>query len=332
MRTRNAMCALSLIFATACQGADEPDLEGTTQALDDESHAVGTAFGMLARNPAVYPFGAPLPTDYYFPTDAEPGETFPIVAMLQGGNVDRGEYSNFATTVASHGYIVVVPDLSQTIQPPGAPFPVTLLLTSQWVVNWVANDLTARNATVGDPLAGIVDTQNMGVVGHSAGAAAAVAAVDGGCYMPFCNPFIQAPPYFGNYARPASLKAAVLHGFQNCDPSGGGCLYPNTAAVPSMIVNGSLDDAEAAEDAYELFTPARGLVILDGLNHFGLTNENTPTSSNPEVATVNSSVSVGRTAQWTVHWLNTHLKGDTGSTSVLTNPAKRKHTKVTVQL
>jgi hypothetical protein len=45
-------------------------------------------------------------TDIYFPITENPTNTFPIVLMLQGGLVDKGDYSNFATLVARYGFIV----------------------------------------------------------------------------------------------------------------------------------------------------------------------------------------------------------------------------------
>ena len=238
-------------------------------------------------------------------------DAFPIVPLLQGGNVPREQYSKFAAEVASYGFVVVVPDLKQAFGPPGSP---EMYLTSQWVPNWVGVDAAQRDADSASPLHGIVDSDTMGVLGHSFGAAAALASVQGTCQPPFCF----GPPFA--YQRPAALKAAVVHGFQNCDPIQNQCFFPNTSAAPSMIVNGGLDDPGApAIQAYESLEPARALVVLDQVNHFGLTNDDlaSPFGPNPEPNELDQDLSISRTARWTALWLSTHLLGDEDATELV---------------
>jgi len=354
MRFREVACALPLLLAAACQGASaSPEVGETSQELRhrspnyqkmynryDGKYEVASFTATVARAGGIP--GAPVPADFYYPDGCDgkrrnaqrdedkkwkhcnkgrhrgPGasredfvDAFPIVPILQGGNVPRAQYSEFAKEVASYGFVVVVTDLQQVFGPPGSP---ALFFTSQWVPNWVAADMAQRDADPTSPLYQIADTASMGVVGHSFGAAAALASVQGTCQPPFCF----GPPFA--YQRPASLKAAVVHGFQNCDPTGGQCFYPNTSAAPSMIVNGGLDDPGApAIAAYESLEPARALVVLDGVNHFGLTNDDlaSPMGPNPEPNEVCQEESISRTARWTALWLNTHLQGDEVATSLV---------------
>ena len=52
-------------------------------------------------------------TDIYFPnpSNLKNGDySFPIALLLQGANVDKSDYSDFASTVASYGFVVVVPN------------------------------------------------------------------------------------------------------------------------------------------------------------------------------------------------------------------------------
>ena len=218
------------------------------------------------------------------------------------------QYSKFAAELASYGFVVVVPDLKQAFGPPGSP---ALYFTSQWVPNWVAADLAQRVADAAFPLYAIVDTDKMGVVGHSFGASAALAVVQGTCQPPFCF----GPPFA--YQRPAALKAAVVHGFLNCDSESGQCFYPNTSAAPTMIVNGRLDNPGTPTMlAYESLEPTRCLVELDGVNHYGLTNDDlsSPSGPNPEPNVLDQAESIRRTARWTALWLSTHLLGNADAT------------------
>lgn len=356
MRVRNAASALPLLFlAVACQGATTDDAASASQGLkqkptnyeklyeDFEGRYVVDSFtATIARTGGLA--GAPIAADFYYPNGCEHGkkkqhddddknwkhchnkkghtddisgkkredftDAFPMVPLLQGGNVPRAQYSEFAKELASFGFVVVVPDLKQAFGPPGSP---ELYFTSQWVPNWVATDLAQRDADVDSPLSLIVDTNSMGVSGHSFGAAAALATVQGTCQPPFCF----GPPFA--YQRPAALKAAVVHGFQNCDPTAGQCFYPNTSAAPTMIVNGGLDDPGAPTlTAYQSLELARGLVVIDGANHFGLTNQDlsSPTGPNPEPNELTQAESIRHTARWTAIWLRTHLLGDEAATKL----------------
>lgn len=350
MRVRHVACALPLLLlATACGSATADDLSVTDQELRNKQpnyeklyekyegkFAVDSFTGTIARTGGLA--GAPITADFYYPDGCKHGkkqhedddkkwkhcgkkkdrltredfvDAFPMVPVLQGGNVPREQYSEFAKELASFGFVVVVPDLKQAFGPPGSP---EMYFTSQWVPNWVATDLAQRDADVASPLSGIVDTSSMGVTGHSFGAAAALASVQGTCQPPFCF----GPPFA--YQRPASLKAAVVHGFQNCDPMSGQCFYPNTSAAPTMIVNGGLDDPGAPTlTAYQSLEPARGLVVLESVNHFGLTNDDlaSPYGPNPEPNELDQAESISRTARWTALWLSAHLSGDETATTLV---------------
>ncbi len=340
MRIRELMCAVPLLFSVACQqAAAGEDVAGSTQALAGVAHfeklfrkefnldeitlvesigqervyAVASMSSTIAGQN-----GAQLPANFYYPQvspcvapveTCEHVDAFPMVPLLQGGNVPKEQYSLFATKLASYGFVVVVPDLKQVFGPPGSP---ALYFTSQWVSNWVEADLQARDADAASPLYGIVDTASMGLTGHSFGAAAALAVVQGTCQPPFCfGPF---------YQRPASLKAAVVYGFQNCDPTTHQCLYPNTSAAPSMIINGGVDDPGLpAQTAYNSLTPARALVVLEDVNHFGLTNDDlaSPYGPNPEPNGVDQAVSIAQNARWTALWLRAQIEGSERATEVV---------------
>ena len=59
-------------------------------------------------------------SDIYFPTPSEKKtstEKFPIALLLPGALVDKSNYSSFASTVASYGFVVVVPNHTRSSVP-----------------------------------------------------------------------------------------------------------------------------------------------------------------------------------------------------------------------
>lgn len=236
-----------------------------------------------------------------------PCAPFPVVAVLAGGLVDKGLYSMFSETLASYGFVVVVPNHYQQLvpgQPPG-------LFTSQRVVPDVLAGMVAANEDEDSVLHGIVDTDNMGMIGHSFGGAATLFTVQGQCSPPFCfGPFFQRPP---------ELKAAVTYGTHTFEPQSGQLLDPDTSAVPVMMIQGELDDADLATATYGILEPAKALNVVQGLNHYGITNiQNPPTNTpDPEVQTMSQRGSTRLIAQWTALWLRTHLLGDEGATELV---------------
>ncbi|MCA1994926.1 MAG: hypothetical protein LDL41_23185 [Coleofasciculus sp. S288] len=85
--------------------------------------------------------------DIYYPllSDTATDESsLPIALFLQGALVDKSEYSNFASTVARYGFVVVVPNHVRTATNPMGS--VTGLLAEQQQVNDVLNYMIASES------------------------------------------------------------------------------------------------------------------------------------------------------------------------------------------
>jgi dienelactone hydrolase len=263
--------------------------------------------------------------DVYYPVGGTP-DAFPIIAFLQGGLVDKSLYSGFASTLAGAGYVVVVPNHFQVLGPPGTP---PALFSSQTVVNDVLASMTAADANPASPVYQVVDTNNLGVSGHSFGGAAALYTVEGSCNLPFCF----TPPFTPPYVRPPQLKAAAVYGVNTVNPAGI-LLDVNTSAAPVALLQGSVDGRATPANAAQTFglmeTP-KGLVTFDGLNHWGIANVQNPAGNTPDpgVQTRDQSWGISKTAKYAQIVFDAYLKGDSGALGKL--HTQQTETGVTVQ-
>jgi hypothetical protein len=106
--------------------------------------------------------------DIYFPTPSEKKistEKFPIALLLPGALVDKSNYSSFASTVARYGFVVVVPNHMRSL--PALGFKGLLAETSQ--IKDVLAHMVTENSNPTSPVAGVLDTQKLVLLGHSHG-------------------------------------------------------------------------------------------------------------------------------------------------------------------
>jgi hypothetical protein len=134
--------------------------------------------------------------DIYFPKQLgikSGKQSFPIALLLQGANVDKSNYSNFARIVASYGFVVVVPNHQKTFPQIG-----TGLFADTSQIDAVLTQMKAENANPNSPIAGIVNTQKLGLLGHSQGGAVGLSAIANLCIPFLCE---------GSFSRPKELVA-----------------------------------------------------------------------------------------------------------------------------
>lgn len=131
--------------------------------------------------------------DIYFPNPSNlktGNHSFPVALLLQGANVDKSNYSEYASIVARYGFVVVVPNHPRSL--PQLGFTGLLSETSQ--INAVLAQMAAENSNPASPVTGVVDTQKLGLLGHSAGGAVGLSAIANLCLSP-----IQCE---GSFSRP----------------------------------------------------------------------------------------------------------------------------------
>ncbi len=153
-------------------------------------------------------------TDIYYSFSSDSGATFPLALILQGAEVDKGDYSNFAAQVASYGFVVAVPNHRRNF--PLGLFPV------QELINDVLGFMKVENISQTSPLMGKIDVTQMGLLGHSFGGSVGLGAIQGDCFLILCQT---------EFTRPEELKAGIFFAtrFGSQDPA---------SPVPSIFNQG----------------------------------------------------------------------------------------------
>jgi dienelactone hydrolase len=300
MKSRIIVSGLGLLLASACGSApssSSDSLEGAEVASSEQACSSVNVFTTTLTNGDQ--------ADVYHPTYGH-ADDYPTIAFLQGALTDKSFYSGFARELAGEGYVVVVANHFQVLGPPGTP---PQLFTSELVVNAVQASMTAADADPASPLYQIVDTNNLGVSGHSFGGVAALYSVQGTCTPPFCfGPF---------YARPPQLHAAAVYGTNTVNQAGV-LLDLNTSAAPVALLQGSVDGnatpARAALTFGILETP-KALITLDGLNHWGIADQQNPPGAQPDLSpqTRPQEWGISKTAKYAAVMFDAYLKGDNGA-------------------
>lgn len=268
--------------------------------------------------------------DVYYPHAPFPHvfvDAFPVVAVLQGAQVDKLQYGEFGRRLARHGFVVVIPNHFRSLAP-GAP---PALFTSRTVITNVLAQMEIEDADQDSPLYRIVDTSTLALAGHSFGGVVglfASAAVDV-CVGPFVPPFLL-PFCDGQYTRPAALRATAFYG-TSLVQNGALLLNLDTTGVATALVQGSLDGRSPlanAELTYPTLEQPRALIEIEGANHYGICDENNPPGAQPDpVDPTLKAVAVQRVGKWTALWLRAQLLGDPKAEKQLD---KAKHGKVIV--
>ena len=238
-------------------------------------------------------------TDIYYPKSSDSDATFPLALILQGAEVDKGDYSNFAARVASYGFVVAVPNHRRNF-PPGL-FPV------QELTNDVLGFMKVENMSPTSPLLGKIDVTQMGLLGHSFGGAVGLGAIQNDCFPILCTT---------EFTRSEELKAGIFFGtrFGEQDPTSPVPPIINQG-VPTGLIAGTVDGVISQEKVQETYNqiqePPKVLINVLGANHYGITNEdNERDQMRP---TLSQEVATETIARWSALFLRAHLQGDEGA-------------------
>jgi len=243
--------------------------------------------------------------DIYYPNPADlktSKYSFPVALLLQGGLVDKSNYSNYAQQVARYGFAVIVPN-SKSTNPAfgGALAPQT----SQ--IDTALQQIVIENTNTTSPVAGLLDTDKVGLLGHSLGSAVGLSAIGNLCIAPVLCP--------GSFSRPKQIVAGAFYGANLRD--GNDIYLPiNNDGIPVALLEGDRDGralpVRASLTYDKIQNPPKELITIKGANHFSITNTNNPAGAIPDPisATLNQDVAIETIARWSGLFLRASILND----------------------
>ncbi len=258
------------------------------------------------------PNGTGDPADVYYPvvleTDLDSDEvSLPLALLLPGALVDKADYSDFASTVASYGFVVVVPNRVRTLTNPatGEEFPGLFAEVQQ--VNEVLAYIESTQSDPDSPIAELVDPERFGLLGHSWGGAVGLAAIQNVCPPLLCTE---------SFERPEALTAGIFYGttFRDQTQEDIVILPIENQGIPTGLIAGDRDgvivgELEAVMATYEnIQEPPKALITVLGANHYGITNEDS--DRDPVRPMLDQAVAIEAIARWSALFLRAHLIED----------------------
>lgn len=243
--------------------------------------------------------------DVYYPVVSNAKtDQLPIALILQGALVDKADYSNYAEVVARYGFVVVVPNNERSTTGPDGQ-QIKGLLADQQVVNHVLAQMKVEDANSASPISKIVDTTKLGLLGHSFGGYAGLAAIQNICDPAVCS---------GNYTRPTELKAGIFYGTNVQSPPNSG-KFPtiDNQNIPVGLIAGTIDGVsdlgEAASTYVKIQDTPKVLIAIAGANHYSITNEDN-VKRDPNRPTLEQATAINAIGRWSGLFLRSHLLDD----------------------
>ncbi|MEG4105666.1 alpha/beta hydrolase [Microcoleus sp. S13_C5] len=248
--------------------------------------------------------------DIYYPkpSDLNSGNySFPIVLLLQGALVDKSFYSDYASHVARYGFVVVVPNhLRPSPFNPSSP-PNLAPETSQMAA--VLSQMAIENTNPTSPIASVIDTQRLGLLGHSFGGAVGLSVIANKCLPELY--LCQEP-----FTRPKELLAGAFFGANLRNPIANEFVPIANDGIAVALIQGDIDGVALPDRAQSTFdqiqTPPKALITVMGANHFGITNVNNPAGAMPDrnTATLERAVGIETIARWSALFLRANMLKD----------------------
>jgi dienelactone hydrolase len=296
-KTIAIICAITALAVTLGSKAYAATLDYSPQFKEAESYSTTIS----ANNDLA---------DIYYPkpSNLQSGKySFPIALLLQGALVDKSFYSDYASLVARYGFVVVVPNHFRSL-PINATSPPSLLSeTSQ--IGAVLSQMAIENTKPTSPIASVVDTQRLGLLGHSFGGAVGLSAIANKCLTEL---FLCREPF----TRPKELLAGAFFGANLRNPITNEFVPIANDGIAVALIQGDIDGVALRDRAQSTFdriqTPPKALISVKGANHFGITDVNHPAGANPDrnTPTLDRAVGIETIARWSALFLRANMLED----------------------
>ena len=268
-------------------------------------------------------------TDIYFPktkNSNSKSNSFPVALLLQGANVDKSSYSEYASIVARYGFVVVVPNRKRKVQ----IIDSTGLFTDTSQVENILAEIETEKSKPNSPIKDIVDTDKLALLGHSWGGAVGLSAIANICLPGVCE---------GSFERPKELAAGIFFGTSLRRQPTDEFIPINNSGIPTALLQGTSEGVALpfrAERTYDnIQNPPKALISISGANHYGITNTNNPDGPRPDPSspTIPQDIAVETAARWSGLFLRASVLDDKKAFDYVysTGDALDKNVKVTSQ-
>ncbi|MBT8422814.1 MAG: hypothetical protein HKN56_02325 [Gammaproteobacteria bacterium] len=297
----------------------------------DGSGPGGTTGGEYAVGTTQYFFNdstdTPMPAIVYYPkaladmSEIPAGVTFPATIFMQGGNVDGARYS-WLEELATHGYIVVIPDINPVPTPntDGSGTNPNTKLTSVDVLDRTVVNLHDFAIAPGSEIEGRFDGQ-IAISGHSLGAVMAIMSVDEQACLEASGAIGRCPPL---YMRHPSIVALWMIGGHFENPNGPPDTRPINKPVdfPIYTISGSEDGHSTRDEiltTYNRYEEPKIFYEIAGANHLNWTDYLHPQDDIAKdlPATIEKEVQLVTTLGAVRSFLDCELKADQDACSAI---------------
>lgn len=237
------------------------------------------------------------PVDLYYPSASD--RPLPVALFLQGLNVDKAYYSDYAQQVGRYGFVVAVPNHRTSIRGREELFAQVGQVTD------ILATMKRESEDPRSPLFGKLALHTLVLLGHSHGGMMGLDAIRGACDVPFC---------MGDYTLPEELKAAVFYGTFLWED--GEYLSVDNSQIPVALIAGSRDSLITPEETQRTYEhiqdPPKVYIRVEGANHYGITDQHNPPGApiEPRRSEIPQAMAVETIARWSGAFLRAYALND----------------------
>ncbi len=200
-----------------------------------------------------------LPTTVWFPaTSGSPGSVpdrsggpYPLLVFSQGFDLSVQAYAALLEDLASAGFVVAAPTYPHTDPSDPSQLDEADIVNHPGDLRFVITTLLNVAGSTGSVLSGVIDENEVGILGHSDGGDVSLAVADNSCCR---DPSVRAV---------AILSGAELSSF-------GGQYFPPGSLPPILVVQGSADTVNVpacSAQIYNAAEPPKYYLDLLGAEH-----------------------------------------------------------------